>query len=129
MFEILTTEQFRRDLDNLDMAVRARIPKTVRLISEDPYYPGLGTEKQVTIQERSIMRSRVSQKYRLLWEWLPNGTIGLWRVGNHEFIDAFDSLPGIESTTWMVTADAPQQTFYQVSAVAASAQNMPFALY
>lgn len=100
MYSIFVTEQFREDLDALDKTIRERIPKTIRLIEENPHHPGLHTHKQVTVSNRTIFRSRVNEGYRLLWEWLPNGNIGLWRVGAHEFIDAFTSLPGADSTNW-----------------------------
>lgn len=100
MYSIFVTEQFREDLDALDKAMRERVPKTIRLIEENPHHPGLRTHKHVTVSNRTIFRSRVNEGYRLLWEWLPNGNIGLWRVGAHEFIDAFTSLPGADSTSW-----------------------------
>lgn len=41
------------------------------------------------------------ENYRILWEWLGQGSIGLWRVGKHDFVDAFTSLPGVEQTEWV----------------------------
>lgn len=110
MGEILITEQFRADLARLDRAISSQVIKTVRQISADPAHGGLHTEKQITIRNRTILRSRVNLKYRILWEWLERGKIGLWRVGNHEFIDSFKSLPGVDGTTWQnfeVTPSAP----------------------
>ena len=100
MYSIFVTEQFRENLDALDKAIRERVPKTIRLIEEDPHHPGLHTHKHVTVSNRTIFRSRVNEGYRLLWEWLPNGNIGLWSVGAHEFIDAFTTLPGTDNTKW-----------------------------
>ena len=99
MHDILMTEQFRKDLDNLDKAIRERVPKTIRQIATDPDHPSLDTKKQLTIRNRKIMRSRVTDKYRLLWEWV-SGSIYLWRVGNHEFIDDIVSLPSTAGTQW-----------------------------
>jgi superfamily I DNA/RNA helicase/mRNA-degrading endonuclease RelE of RelBE toxin-antitoxin system len=109
MYSIFVTEQFREDLDTLDKAIRERVPKAIRLIKENPHHPGLHTHKQVTVSGRTIFRSRVNEGYRLLWEWLPNGNIGLWRVGNHEFIDAFTSLPGTDNTKWEALASDVEQ--------------------
>jgi superfamily I DNA/RNA helicase/mRNA-degrading endonuclease RelE of RelBE toxin-antitoxin system len=102
---IFITEQFRDDLDALDKPIRERVPKTIRLIEENPHHPGLHTHKHVTVANRSIFRSRINDGYRLLWEWLPNGTIGLWRVGNHEFIDAFSTLPVSDYAQWETIDD------------------------
>lgn len=110
MYSIFITEQFREDLDALDKAMRERVPKTVRLIEENPHHPGLRTHKHVTVSSRTIFRSRVNEGYRLLWEWLPSGNIGLWRVGNHDFIDSFTTLPGTDSTNWATLASDVEQT-------------------
>lgn len=109
MYSIFVTEQFREDLDALDKAIRERVPKAIRLIEENPHHPGLHTHKQVTVSSRTIFRSRVNEGYRLLWEWLPNGNIGLWRVGDHEFIDAFTTLPGTDNTKWEALASDVEQ--------------------
>lgn len=93
MRDIFTTELFRKDLDNLDKAIRERVGKTIRQIKQDPYYPGLQTHPQKTIPNRKIMRSRVNDNFRILWEWLDDGEISLYRVAKHEVIDAISYLP------------------------------------
>jgi superfamily I DNA/RNA helicase/mRNA-degrading endonuclease RelE of RelBE toxin-antitoxin system len=100
MYTVFVTEQFRDDLDALDKAIRERVPETIKRIEEDPHHPGLHTHKHITVTNRSIFRSRVNEGYRILWEWLGQGSIGLWRVGKHDFVDAFNSLPGIQQTEW-----------------------------
>ena len=94
MRDIFTTEQFRQDLDGLDKPIRERVGKTIRQIKQDPYYPGLRTHPQNTIPKRKIMRSRVNDRFRILWEWLDDGEISLYRVAKHEVIDAISYLPG-----------------------------------
>ena len=93
MHDIFTTELFRKDLDNLDKTIRERVGKTIRQIKQDPYYPGLQTHPQKTIPNRKIMRSRVNDNFRILWEWLDDGEISLYRVAKHEVIDAISYLP------------------------------------
>ena len=93
MRDIFTTEQFRQDLDGLDKPIKERVGKTIRQIKQDPYYPGLRTHSQKIMPNRKIMRSRVNDKFRILWEWLDDGEIGLYRVAKHEVIDAIDCLP------------------------------------
>jgi superfamily I DNA/RNA helicase/mRNA-degrading endonuclease RelE of RelBE toxin-antitoxin system len=100
MYTVLVTEQFRDDLDGLDKAIRERVPETIKRIKEDPQHPGLHTHKHITVTSRAIFRSRINESYRILWEWLGQGSIGLWRVGKHDFVDAFTSLPGVEQTEW-----------------------------
>lgn len=97
---MFVTQQFRDDLDALDKAIRERVPDTIKRIEEDPHHPGLHTHKHITATNRSIFRSRVNEGYRILWEWLGQDGIGLWRVGKHDVVDAFNSLPGIEQTEW-----------------------------
>ncbi len=111
MYDILMSKQFQRDLDRLDKAIRAKVTDTVRMIADDPYrHKGLGTEKQRSVSGRKIMRSRVNYQYRLLWEYLPQGQIGVWRVGNHPDIDAVTTLPGISDTTWQEAEAAEADT-------------------
>ena len=90
---IFTTELFRKDLDGLDKPIRKRVGKTIRQIKQDPYYPGLQTHPQKTIPNRKIMRSRVNDSFRILWEWLDGGEISLYRVAKHAVIDAISYLP------------------------------------
>ena len=94
MRDIFTTEQFRQDLDGLDQLIRERVGKTIRQITQDPSYPGLQTHPQNTIPKRKIMRSRVNDNFRILWEWLDDGEISLYRVAKREVIDAISYLPG-----------------------------------
>ena len=93
MHDIFTTELFRKDLDGLDKPIRERVGKTIRQIKQNPYYPGLQTHSQKTIPKRKIMRSRVNDSFRILWEWLDDGEISLYRVAKHEVIDAISYLP------------------------------------
>jgi len=108
MYTVFATEQFRADLDDLDKAIRERVPKAIRLIEENPHHPGLHTHKHITVTNRSVFRSRVNDGYRILWEWLPDGSIGLWRVGKHDFVDAFSSLPGTELAQWEAVSDTTE---------------------
>ncbi len=96
MRDIFVTEQFLEDLGNLDKSIRERVPKTIRQIEDNPHHPGLETHSYKRISKRKMMRSRVNYNFRLLWEWLDQGSISLWRVGKHEVMDAIDYLPDAE---------------------------------
>jgi superfamily I DNA/RNA helicase/mRNA-degrading endonuclease RelE of RelBE toxin-antitoxin system len=95
MNNLYLTAQFKDDLDGLDPQTRRQVTGALHHIETNPRYPGLGTEKQSVIRGRSVFRSRVTRKYRMLWEWQDGGGIALWRVGHHEMIDAVTSLPGV----------------------------------
>lgn len=110
MYSIFVTEQFREDLDSLDKAIRERVPKTIRQIGENPRHRGLHTHEHVTVTKRTVFRSYINDSFRILWEWLPNGNIGLWRVGSHAFIDAFTTLPGIDNAKWGALEIEEEQT-------------------
>lgn len=98
---VILSDWYKNDLDRLDHSIRRRVPETVRKIQQNPNQPGLGTEKPTAFHTmRTIRRSRVNQHIRILWEALPGGTIALWRIGKHEFIDSFSSLPGIDEGQW-----------------------------
>ena len=113
MYDILLSQQFQSDLDSLDKAIRERVPKTVRLIEQDPKYKGLETHPHNIKGDRKILRSRVNYNYRILWEWLDGGRIGLWRVGKHDFVDAFHELPGVDETSWESNQQAEAQDMSQ----------------
>ena len=73
MREVLMTALFKSDLDSLDNSVRKRVPKTLRQIDQNPYYRGLETHPHYQIPERKIMRSRINDNFRILWEWVDTG--------------------------------------------------------
>lgn len=87
-------------MDSLDKSIRDRVPKTVHLIEQDPKYKGLETHPHNIKGDRKILRSRINDSYRILWKWLEDGRIGLWRVGKHDCVDAFHELPGVDEANW-----------------------------
>ncbi|MCE2472136.1 MAG: hypothetical protein J4G18_09570, partial [Anaerolineae bacterium] len=93
MAYVYLTAQFKSDLDQLDSTIKGRVSNTVDRINRDPYYPGLETHPHRQVHHRKILRSRVNDNFRVLWEWAKNGNILLWRVGKHEVIDRIDDLP------------------------------------
>ena len=68
MYEILLSRQFQADLVSLDKSIRERVPKTVRLIEQNPKHTGLETHPHSVKGNRKILRSRVNDNYRILWE-------------------------------------------------------------
>ena len=93
MPELYLTDLFRSDLDRLHPIDRRQTNKAIRQISENPRHPGLGAHKENILPNRKIMRARVDNNFRILWEWLKGGDICLWRVAKHSVIDAVNFLP------------------------------------
>ena len=96
------TAQFKTDLDNLDNSIRKRVTKTLRQIESDPYYRGLESHSQASISDRKVMRSRVNENFRILWEWVADGKIMLWRVGSHKMIDSIDYIRSEPRQQWKI---------------------------
>lgn len=96
---ILISTIFKKNLDSLDSTIREQVIDTLRDIERDPHYSGLRTEKQSVIRDRTIQRSRVNHKYRILWEWIDDA-IGLWHVGNHQDIDAIHWIRQTDEVGW-----------------------------
>ena len=121
MYSIFLTKQFQAELDKLDNSLKGRVAKTVKQIQEDPHHPGLGTHSATIDSNRKVMRSRVNDNFRILWEWLEGGDIALWRVGKHEVIDRIVDLPTANAEKWkLYTRDADDQSLVELESLAAS---------
>ena len=104
MREVLMTAQFKSDLDSLDNSIRKRVAKTLRQIEDDPYQRGLESHSQASIRNRKVLRSRVNENFRILWEWVENGNILLWRIGSHKMIDAINFIRREPREQWKIFA-------------------------
>lgn len=104
MRELLMTALFKSDLDNLDNSIRNRVAKTLKQIEDNPYHRGLESHSQASIRNRKVMRSRVNDNFRILWEWVENGNILLWRIGSHKMIDAIDYIRTEPREHWKIFA-------------------------
>lgn len=113
------TKQFQTDLDNLDNSIKRRVHETIRKIEQNPYQKGTHSEKKVS--HGKIMRSRVNDNFRVLWEWLDSGDIALWRVAKHEVIDRIDELPTEHGKNWeLYTRDPDDHTALELKNIVAS---------
>ena len=120
MREVLMTAQFKSDLDGLDNSIRKRVGKTLRQIEHDPYQPGLESHSQASIHNRKVMRSRVNENFRILWEWIENGNILLWRIGSHKMIDAINYIRSEPREQWKIFARDDSQAAIELESLEVS---------
>ena len=102
MRQVLMTSLFKSDLDSLDKVLRGRVLNTIKQIDLDHTQPGLNSKKQRSVATRSIWRSRVNNNFRILWEWMENGNLRLWRVGSHKMIDAINYIRSKPRDEWPI---------------------------
>ncbi len=119
------TAQFKSDLDQLDRSMKGRISKTVERISQDPYYRGLDTHPHRQVHDRKIMRSRVNENFRVLWEWTEKGSLRLWRAGPHKMIDAVNYIRSEPKDEWRIfTRDIDDHRTIELDSLVVS-RNLP----
>ncbi len=88
-FTLLPSEVYKDDIDQLPVDIRENfLPKTQRLLEENPKHTGLYTEEFKGIKKKQVFRSRVNIDFRIAWWYEPGNAIALWRVGHHEIIDS-----------------------------------------
>ena len=77
------TTRFERALKKKTKRMRGRIKKTLELLGQNPWYPGLETHKVKGTD--GVLESYVDRANRVTWEWGPEpGTILLRNNCNHE---------------------------------------------
>ena len=86
--ELMITDAYKHDLDALPPDIRKKMHKAHEHLERDPRHPGLYTKEFDAIQKRQVFRSRVDDNYRIVWWYMPDRRIVLWRVGPHSVIDA-----------------------------------------
>ncbi len=86
--ELMITDAYKHDLDALPPDIRKKMNKAHKHLEQDPRHPGLYTKEFDAIQKRQVFRSRVDNNYRIVWWYMPDRRIVLWRVGPHSVIDA-----------------------------------------
>ena len=69
-------------------------------MQQDPHHPGLESHQHANVLHRKVMRSRVNDNFRILWEWVDAGRIRLWRVGAHQMIDAVSVIRATPRAQW-----------------------------
>jgi len=127
MFELYLTERFKSDLDALDKRIREKVwDKTLPQLEESTKQKG--THSETHFRGRKVNRSRVTDNFRLLWEWSDGGAIRLWRVAKHDVIDAVDYLPSEpKSETKYARDKRDQRTVELDSLYVAREGQQPFA--
>jgi mRNA-degrading endonuclease RelE of RelBE toxin-antitoxin system len=119
MRSIYLTKQFQDDLEKLDHSLRTRVQTTIKKIEQNPYQKG--THAEIKISNGKVMRSRVNDNFRILWEWLDSGNIALWRVATHSVIDRVDDLPAEHKDNWrLFTRAADDRSLVELENLAVS---------
>ena len=102
MREVLMTALFKSDLDSLDKVMQVRVLDTIKQIDLNYRHPSLNSKKQRSLAVRNIWRSRVNDNFRVLWEWVENGNLRLWRVGTHKMVDAINYIRSEPKHEWRI---------------------------
>lgn len=124
MAYVFLTAQFKSDLDQLDTSIRQRVHRTVEQIERDPYYRGLETHPHRQVHNRKIMRSRINDNFRILWEWTQEGSLLLWRVGSHSMIDAINYIRTEPREVSLFARDQADHSAIELESLAFS-RNLP----
>jgi superfamily I DNA/RNA helicase/mRNA-degrading endonuclease YafQ of YafQ-DinJ toxin-antitoxin module len=80
------TSAFKDGFDALPDQVQRKVVKAIRLLINNPRYPGLNSHPVQSARHSGVWESYVDRGHRLLWERAA-GQIYLWRVGPHAVID------------------------------------------
>jgi len=75
------TKPFLKQYAKLPIRIQKKVNKSLRLLSQDPYHPGLNTRKMAN--QPDIYELRVDIHYRITYQTLDDLII-LRRVGTHK---------------------------------------------
>ena len=116
-YEVYTSALFRKSFNRLDPAIQVVVDETLETLRTDfretishPHknFTGLMRKKG---NKRKTWRTRCwPTQFRLAWEWLKSGDIGLWEVGTHDEIDNFKPkhLPSEGKAQWILVEEPAQ---------------------
>ncbi len=98
MYVTKESELFITDLESLpNKSLQKQVLSAVRLLEQSPSHPSLKSHQVSSSPKgRTIWESYVNTRgWRLLWEYLEDGAIALWRIVDHDHIDDAAKLPEI----------------------------------
>lgn len=93
-YTLKITQSYLDDMDQLPKEIKIKkLHFAEQQLQENPHLPGLYSHKFNGFRKYRVFRSRVDDSYRIAW-WYGGAdqSIILWRVGNHEMIDALEKL-------------------------------------
>jgi mRNA interferase RelE/StbE len=80
---LVYTERFAEAASHLSKEARAKLPKALKLLAEDPRHPGLQTKKIQGLPEREIFEARLDQRIRFTFQ-LQGDLILLRNIDDHD---------------------------------------------
>lgn len=80
---LVYTARFAEAATRLPKEARAKLPKALKLLAEDPRHPGLQTKKIQGLGAREIFEARLDQKIRFTFQ-LQGGLILLRNIDDHD---------------------------------------------
>jgi len=93
-YTLKITQSYLDDMDQLPKEIKIKkLHFAEQQLQENPHLPGLYSHKFNGFRKYHVFRSRVDDSYRIAW-WYGGAdqSIILWRVGDHEMIDALEKL-------------------------------------
>lgn len=92
MREIIVSEEFISQLDNLEKEMQRRVYKTIELLSEHgPAYPSLKSHPVERAAGGGKWECYVTMSHRIIFE-TEGDIIKLWKVGDHSVVDKVHTL-------------------------------------
>jgi len=85
MIDIFTTPTFDRLFKNLPMSIRIKADKKTRIFRENPFHPGLRTEK-LHPKDLNAWSFRVDIHYRIIFEFSGPESVYFKFIGHHNDI-------------------------------------------
>lgn len=85
-YKLSYSSRFDRDYRKFgkgDSRLGRRIVKTIKLLSIDPFYPGLRTHMVEVSEIGKLYSSRITGDLRILWSVKEGDTVFLHRIGGH----------------------------------------------
>jgi mRNA-degrading endonuclease RelE of RelBE toxin-antitoxin system len=80
---LVYTERFAEAASKLSKEARAKLPKALKLLAEDPRHPSLQTKKIQGLSEREIFEARLDQKIRFSFQ-VQGDFIILRNIDDHD---------------------------------------------
>lgn len=119
-YDVYTSSHFRKSFNRLDSRVQDVVCVTIQALRKDYHdtvnHRHKNFEGERKKRTRNIWRTRCrGTQYRLAWEWLKSGDIGLWEVGTHKEIDEFkpENLPSEARAQWELIEDSEAAPIHQ----------------
>ena len=80
---LVYTARFAETATRLPKEARAKLPKALKLLAEDPGHPGLQTKKIQGLGDREILEARLDQKIRFTFQ-VQGGVLILRTIDEHD---------------------------------------------